>query len=348
MFYIHQNTCISPQQTFLQNLPQTVQPVQEDQLRAIEPGYEGIPPGVLRRMGKASRMGIGAALPLLKQEGIKPDGFILGTANGGMEDAIKFLKQIVEYDEGVLTPGNFVQSTPNAIAGQLGLFSKNTGYNITHVHGALSFENAVLDADMLLNEFPAKNYLLGGVDEISSFNYNIDCLAGWYRKNVHTEADFYAGNSEGAVAGEGAAMFLVGKNPAGAVAQVKAVSMLHSSDPDTVSQHMATFLHKYLPPGETIDTLLSGENGDTRFARYYKDCEAALNGDPTILRFKHLSGEYATATATAVWLAAGMLQTQRVPQHMIKKAGTISACKNLLIYNQHKNLQHSWMLLSAV
>ena len=62
-----------------------------------------------------------------------------------MEDCIKFLNQIVEYKEGLLTPANFVQSTSNAAAAQIALVTKNHQYNITHVHRGLAFENALMD-----------------------------------------------------------------------------------------------------------------------------------------------------------------------------------------------------------
>src|SRR6478609_4855993 len=182
MFYIHQSICISPQESFDQiNLSALREPV-DNQLRAIEPKYENIPPGILRRMGKAVRIGVGAALPLVKSADNYFNGVVIGTSNGGMEDCIKFLNQIVQYEEGQLTPGNFVQSTPNAIAAQIGLLSKNQGYNITHVHRGLSFENALLDASMMLADNPDHQYLLGAVDEISAYNYNIDLLAGWYKR----------------------------------------------------------------------------------------------------------------------------------------------------------------------
>ena len=82
-----------------------------ERLFAIEPGYEQIPRVVLRRMGKAVRLMVGAGLPLIKQTTC--GGVIVGTANGGMEDCIRFMNQIVQYEEGMLAPGNFVQSTPN-------------------------------------------------------------------------------------------------------------------------------------------------------------------------------------------------------------------------------------------
>ena len=79
MFYIHQTYCISSQRTFPQvDLEILNQPV-EKKLLAIEPVYEGIPPGILRRMGKAIRMGVGAAMPILKSNN-SLNGIIIGTA----------------------------------------------------------------------------------------------------------------------------------------------------------------------------------------------------------------------------------------------------------------------------
>ena len=37
---------------------------------------------------------------------------------------------------------------------------------------------------MLLKEIPGNNYLIGAVDEISSYNYNIEYLGGWYKKEI--------------------------------------------------------------------------------------------------------------------------------------------------------------------
>ena len=78
-------------------------------------------------MGKAVRMGLGASIPLLQNNNEPLSGIIIGTAMGGMEDCINFLNQVIDYNEGMLTPTNFVQSTPNAIASQLGLLSNNKG-----------------------------------------------------------------------------------------------------------------------------------------------------------------------------------------------------------------------------
>jgi Beta-ketoacyl synthase, N-terminal domain len=345
MFYIHQTSCISPQQTFaavdIERLRDTV----NNKLQVIEPSYDGIPTGILRRMGKAIRIGVGTALPLLKGNAVSIDGIIIGTANGGMEDCIKFLNQIIDYDEGLLTPTNFVQSTTNAIAAQIGLLSANKAYNITHVHRGQAFENALLDADMLLNEHKTANYLVGGVDEISAYNYNIEYLGGWYKKEPINAKELYASGTIGSLAGEGAAMFFVNGNKANAIAKVTGIHVLHTTDEEVVAGQLKMFLAKHLPASAKIDVLLSGENGDTRLLKYYCACENVLNNQAVITRFKHIMGEYPTTSSAALWLACYILKEQIFPAHMLKYAPVQTSFGRALIYNNYKGLQHSFILV---
>lgn len=303
MFYINQTSCISPQHTSSNaDRNRLFEPV-DKKLNAIEPAYDDIPLGVLRRMGKAVRMGVGAALPLLHNNTM-PDGIIIGTTNCGKDDCIKFLNQIVEYEEGLLTPLNFVQGTPNALAGQIGLLTRNHGYNITHLHCGLAFEFAMIDADMMLNENPLNSYLLGAVDDISTHNYYFEDKGDWYKKEEVSNKILYETNSPGSIAGEAAAMFLVNGNEEGSVAKVYAVDTLHHEDESVVKEKIQCFIKKYLPAGKKIDLLLTGENGDNRLLKYYSSCESVINDDVTVARFKHMSGEYPTATAMGLGFAA--------------------------------------------
>ncbi|KAA5536826.1 beta-ketoacyl synthase chain length factor [Taibaiella lutea] len=343
MFYIYQHSCISPQQTFQDIDLNILNDAEEGKLKVVETRYEGIAPALLRRMGKAVRIGVGAGLPLVKEN---PDGIIIGTANGGMEDCIKFLDQIVEYNEGMLTPGNFVQSTNNAVAGQLGMMSRNTGYNTTHVHRAAAFENAIMDVDMLLKENPSNRYLLGAVDEISSANYNIEILDGSYKKEPVSNKALYDSATAGSIAGEGAVMFLAGISPQNAVARLDATQFFQAADINIVIDRLRHFLERHLQPGENIDVLLSGENGDIRLQPFYDAVENELPQHISVARFKHMSGEYPTAVAFACWLSAYILQQQSIPQHAIKKNASSETVKKILIYNNYKGLQHSFILMS--
>ena len=346
MFYIHQSNCISHQQTLGQIDLEELKISKDNQLHAIEPKYHGIAPGHLRRMGKAARMGVGAGLPLLLEN--KVDGILIGTSNGGQEDSMKFLDQIMEYDEGRLTPTNFVQSTYNAIAGQLAMITENKGYNITHVHRGLAFEAAALDAAMLLRENPEHSYLIGGVDEISVRNYRTESLAGWYKVENILNTELFSSSSIGTLPGEGAAMFVVNNSKDGAAAKLLALKMLNTDNENVILEQLKLFLRQNLPDGTNIDLLLSGESGDNRFAKFYTTCEQVLNDQATVARFKHVTGEFQTASALVLWLASHILQSQKLPVYMIKKKGISTVFNYALIYNNFKGTQHSFTLLQSV
>lgn len=295
-------------------------------------------------MGRAVRMGVGASMPVINSA-VAINGIIIGTGKGGMEDCIKFLNQIVQYEEGLLAPGNFVQSTSNAVAAQVGMMSKNKSYNTTHVHRGHAFENAVIDAVMQLNEFPGSNFLLGGVDEISEYDYTIEDLDGAYKKESISNKDLYDTDSPGSIAGEGAATFLVNDQEQNAICQIAAINILHSEDESQVADMFQQFITTNLPAGENIDLYISGESGDNRTLKFYTVCEKLLNENTPVVRFKHMSGENATASSWALWLACHILQQQYIPSHMMKRVVELSSVKTILLYNNYKGIQHSFMLI---
>lgn len=345
MFYIHQSSCISHQPTFNDVDLDDLKPSANNLVSAIEPKYENVPLGQLRRMGRALRMGVGTSMKLLGKH--KVDGILVGTANGGIEDSILFLNQIHDYQEGRLTPTNFVQSTYNAIAGMMGMITVNHGYNATHVHRGLAFENVALDAAMLLREHPGNTYVIGGVDEISEKNHRLVSLAGWYRSEPASNADLYAGEYNGTLPGEGAAMFIVNNQRESAVAHLTDLMMVSTRDEKVVRERMVEFL-KRNENGGPIDLFLQGENGDKRLLKYYTGCEELIQPHTTVARYKHAFGEFQTVPALALWLATHVLQTQKLPAHFIKRQGTATTYKRVLIYNNYQGAQHGFMLVDVV
>ncbi|HCL84400.1 MAG TPA: hypothetical protein DIC22_10515 [Chitinophagaceae bacterium] len=347
MPYFHQSVCISPQNSFPETDLSRIRESKNNWLEATEPDYPGIPAAVKRRMGKSVRMAVGASIPLLKKFP-PPDGMVIATANGGMEDCIRFLNQIHEYKEGLLTPGSFVQSTSNAAAAQIAILTKNHNYNITHVHRGLAFENALLDVVMLLKENPQAGYLLGSTDEISAYNYNIDRIAGWFRDEPVLNTGLFEKPAKGTIAGEGAFMVWMNNERTAAQAEMMAVKTIHTVDPGLVLKTMEKFLSENLPSGETPDLVLTGENGDIRMAPYIDIVESYFNESVPVARFKHFCGEYCTASSFACWLAIQIVQCGFVPPLLIKKKGSRSSCKRILIYNNYRDIQHAFILISAV
>lgn len=311
----------------------------------VEPIYsEFIPLNLLRRMGKAVKMGIAAALPIINRNQ-QVDGIIIGTANGGLENCIDFLNQIVAYDEGVLTPTNFVQSTPNALAGQLALMNKNTGYNSTHVNGSLSFENALVDAKLFFEATTNKSSLLvGSVEEISSYNYNIDLLAGRYKNEIIANNLLLQSNTEGSVCGEGASFFLLSNSPENAIAEI--VDTTHIINPSTADllDLMKAFFERNQLSMDAIDLLLLGKNGDNRLDFWYDDFHQIFPATPAI-NFKHLTGDYRTVSGFATYLGVQILTGNITGAHPAFNTEIPTKCKNILIYNHFDGIRHGFILI---
>lgn len=68
---------------------------------------------------------------------------------------------------------------------------------------------------------------------------------------------------------------------------------------------------------------------------------------PSLARYKHMSWEYPTSTATATWLACHLLNSLSIPSHIYKKNNTVNKnVKNILIYNSYKGVQHGLLIIS--
>jgi hypothetical protein len=143
-------------------------------------------------------------------------------------------------------------------------------------------------------------------------------------------------------------MFIVNGLAENAIAKVEAVEMCFTKDDSIVKQRLELFLKRYFTEKECPDILLTGEDGDARSLAYYNGCESLMNHDVSVARFKHLAGDYATATAIAAWLGLYILQHQSLPAHMIKTKGNEAGFKTVLIYNCYRQTQHSFILLKSL
>lgn len=131
----------------------------------VSPEYKNfIDGGSLRRMSEILRMGLTCSKDCIAQSGINtPDAIIVGTGLGCLTDTEKFLKNAITI-KGLIPPTSFIQSTHNTIAGQISLTLKNYNYNMTHTQNSVSFEHALIDAMLSLNESKS-NVLVGAADE---------------------------------------------------------------------------------------------------------------------------------------------------------------------------------------
>jgi 3-oxoacyl-(acyl-carrier-protein) synthase len=289
-------------------------------------------------------------LACLKDAGIaNPDAIVTGTAYGCLEDTGIFLTNIIQENEEPGTPVAFVQSTHNTIGAQLALLIKCSRYNNTFVSGGASFENALLDAILLLSENNAANILVGGMDEITDVSHTVLSRLGLYKRQPVSNLNLFSTNSKGTINGEGAAFFLL-KNTSSPndLACIDAVATFYKPEAATeLRQLINSFFVSGSIKHSDIDLLILGNNGDPKNDEIYSQLQQSVfNGIPSI-NYKHLCGEYPTSTGFAAWLAANIIKQNNIP--VIFNQGKISKNKinKVLIYNHYQTIYHSLILLSS-
>ncbi|HMH31436.1 MAG TPA: beta-ketoacyl synthase chain length factor, partial [Puia sp.] len=307
--YIKASACISPQKTFGQeSFPSEPEAHRGDRLNCIEPDYSNlIDPKSMRRMSRIIKMGVATALECLRKSAVRlPDAIITGTAYGCLEDTAHFLSRMVENQEELLTPTAFIQSTHNTVGAQIALLLKCHQYNNTFVHRGFSFENALLDAMMLIREQEAKNVLVGAVDEITNTSHQILQRFGLYKREPIANLDLFASAGKGTMAGEGAAFFLLTSqaDPSNEVELQGMHSFYKPGDIRDIEKNISGFLEGLGIQMHEIDLVITGNNGDAAGDYVYHALEKSLFNNIPLGRFKHLCGEYPTAAAFAVWLSA--------------------------------------------
>ncbi len=250
-------------------------------LDTIHPDYkEIIPVQLIRRMTKAIRMGVGAALKTKADYAI--EGIIVGTGLGCLENSEKFLNQFVTRKEGILSPTSFIQSTHNTVAGQIGIILKDNCYNSTYTQRGQSFENALIDG-MLLTMETKGNVLVGGLDETIPLMEELG-------KQVDVGLDNL---------GESSTFFIISQDKESAKAELVACKTLACSSMDLKSE-VKTFLEaEQLAMPDVILYGNSFPNG--------KNVPTIIEGIE-LSNYSFLSGEYMTNSAFGIQMASELIE----------------------------------------
>lgn len=306
-------------------------------LHSADADYKAyIPVMQLRRMSKAVRMGVVASKVALQQAGIdKPNAITVGTAYGCLQDTERFLDKLVDQDEQMLTPTAFIQSTHNTVSGQIALLAKCNGHNLTYVHKGHSFEHALIDAQLYLGNNPDANVLVGGIDELTENSIKALQLSGLATQQNLTNTDILNGGNEGTVIGEGAAFFSVTKHPlTNKYIKVKALNIFKESNEDAALNKIETFVSAAKRP----DLVLLGNNGNKTSSSFYSKLSEKVLQNTSAKTFKHLSGEYPTASSFALGMLFEYVRTGKAVLEMPEQP------KNVLLVNNFKKYYSFWDL----
>ncbi|HEX6224437.1 MAG TPA: beta-ketoacyl synthase N-terminal-like domain-containing protein [Chryseolinea sp.] len=347
--YIHGMGNISPQKTWdEQRLLDQPVVYAGDKLVCHEPDYSKfIDVKQLRRMSRIIKMGVAAAGMALNESGVAvPNGIVTGTAYGCLEDTGIFLNKMIENKEHALNPTPFIQSTHNTIGSQIALLLQCQGYNQTYTQGAFSFENALLDALLELKDLPDQSLLVGGVDEITATSHALQQRFGIFR-NVENNLRLFDDGLEGTINGEGAAFFVLsGEKRATADVCIQGVKTLYKPKDAAIERGITSFLESASLKTLDIDLVLLGKSGDSKFDAKTNEIASIHFAESSLGVFKHLSGEYPTASAFAVWLGARIIRENHIPGAVVLR-DTKRPPNRVLIYNPYFGNHHSLILLTS-
>ncbi|KAB1069025.1 3-oxoacyl-ACP synthase [Tamlana haliotis] len=316
----------------------------------VNPNYKAfIPPAAARRMAKGIKMSIVASKMAVQEAGLEQvDAIITGTGMGCLRDSEKFLSNLIDNDEQYLTPTSFIQSTHNTVGGQVALELKCKGYNFTYVHSSNSFESALLDAKLQLASGEEDDILVGGIDEIGDHTFKLQELVGHVKREAVKTSELLKSKTSGAVFGEGANFFVLSnKKQASSYAELIAVKMFNTLPKISVPETATAFLANNGFSAEDIDLVVLGYNGDVDYDSCYDVLSHELFNDTQQAYYKHLSGEFNTASSFGFWLASKVLKLQSLPEVVKLNDIKSSGFKTVLLYNQYRGENHSFTLLKT-
>lgn len=350
--YINSVGCVSAQNTVDNNqFLNEIAVYDTNVIEIIKPNYKEYMQGAsARRMAKGVKMGVVASTIALKEAELEsPDAIITGSGMGCLLDSEKFLRNIIDNDEEFLTPTSFIQSTHNTVGAQVALGLKCKAYNFTYVHSATSFESSLVDAQLMLDEGDAANILVGGIDELAGHTVAIHKLID----HVKTKEDINSlqvlnSGTKGSVFGEGAAFFVLSDAKSDTTyASLQAVETYFNISVEKVEDKLVNFLKNNNLSIDDIDAVVLGNNGDVDYDTYYKNLQEGILKDTQQIAYKHLSGEFNTASSFGFWVAAKILKTQIIPSELKLNSKEKENYKNVLLYNQYRGENHSFILMQA-
>ena len=298
-----------------------------------------------RRTSKILRLAMVSAFDALNGNYENLSGVIVGTGIGCISDSEKFLVSLLQFKEETLSPTSFIQSTHNTIAASIAMQLKLHEYNMTYSERIFSFEWALLDAQMQLNE-SAKNtrFLVGSADELTERTFNIGKSLKLFREN--NGSDILNSKHEAFVGGEHAAFFTLSNDastsPATNAVKSQFVKMFFNVEKHPVFTEISEALKSagIAQP----DCILLGINGQEKYDRVYDEVETIFP-QSSLAYWKHLSGESFTSSSFAFWLATEILEKNELPEAVAIKTKS-NDFKSVLVLNHFRNDYFSATLLT--
>ena len=305
------------------------QPLENSITKAISPILKDIiSPAMSRRMASGVKMGIYSSLKALHEAEVQQtDAIITGTAMGCLVDSEKFLTNIIQNQEEFLTPTAFIQSTHNTIGSQIALHLGCNAYNFTYSNGFNSFENALLDGFLQVENEELNNALVGGIDEIGERFYELKQLINKIESSDNKEVK----------CGEGA-HFCVLSNDKNETSYAKILDVSIQNEYNSLFSEILKFIELNNIELSDISAIISDVN-----LLKVKDLNQI-----ELFSYKKFIGEFGTSSAFGFILGCKLLKNQILPKQFKMNDVKNESYKNVLLVNGHKGEDLSLVLLQSI
>lgn len=312
----------------------------------IDPKFSDyLPPLVSRRMCNLIRRAVITSRVALNEAHIEvPDAIISGTGLGCIGNTEKFLNAINENGEEMLPPSYFMQSTHNVLSSSIAIDLKCHCYNNTFVHRGTSFEQALYDTTLILNQESIHNVLVGGFDEMTSKYFELMAKAGYW-KRVEEGFD----EEQPCFAGEVAASFVVSdKKTPQTTCCIEGIKLLYNPSVTTFNKTIYQLLAKSGHTPADVELLLTGINGNVKNDTVYRQLGLSLFDAKICNKYKDLFGESFTAPAMGLYALSRCYAKKTVPPYWHSKNSSFGEKgKVSLILNHWNGKSCSIILLSG-
>ena len=155
-----------------------------------------------------------------------------------------------------------------------------------------------------------------------------------------------AATSERSFFSEGANFFVLSNNKQdSSYAQIVALNTYNTLAKTKITDIAKTFLKENKLDIKAIDIVILGNNGDITYDGFYNELSSGIFNNTQQVYYKHLCGEFNTASSFGVWLASKILKTQKLPEAVKLNNIQTSNYKTILLYNQYRGDNHSFTLL---
>ncbi len=241
----------------------------------------------IRRLKRYSRLALALANDAFTDSGTKqtPENIFMGTGWGALSETYDFLKKLRETNEQFPSPIDFVGSVHNSAAGQIAILFNAQGANITSSGGDYSFEQALNTAESMLSNSSPAAFVLSVDEGHPEFSTLFD-------PSIEQAAELADG---------GGCFHLTREQIAGKV-QMHSLCYQHKATADNFKKIAGNY-----------DLILAGipaayrEEGEQQLT----DCLQEMENKPPVLRYRELTGEFASASAVAAVMAVHLLEQEQ-------------------------------------